>query len=110
MQGPRGGNGLAGHAGRDVAAGEGGDDARKHVPDSGGNGEGGDRRIVTGAGIEGRDADTDAQHRQENLHDKADDDAGEDRSPRDPVDEDRVGVLPRGRLVVGLGAREARCS
>ena len=41
---------------------------------------------------------------------RRDDDAGEDRAPGDPVDEDRVGVLPGGRLIVGLGAREARCS
>ena len=110
MQGPGGGDRLAGHAGCDVTAGKGGDDPGKHVPEAGDDREGGDGRIVAGAGIERRDADADAQHRQENLDDKADDDAGEDRSPGDPVDQDRVGVLPGGRPIVGLGAREARCS
>ena len=81
MQSAGGGDGLAGHAGGDVAAGEGGDNARKHVPESGGNGEGGNRRIVAGAGIEGRDTDTNAQHRQENLDDEGYDNTGEDRSP-----------------------------
>ena len=33
----------------------------------------------------------------------------EDRAPGDPVDEDRVGVLAGRRLIVCLGAREARC-
>ena len=82
----------------------------KHVPDPGGDREGRDRRIVARAGIERGDADADAQHRQENLDDQRDDDTGEDRSPGDPVDEDRVGVLPGRRLIVDLRARGARCS
>ena len=66
--------------------------------------------IVARTGIERRDADAPSQRCQENLNDKADNDAGEDRSPEDPVDEDCVGVLPGRRPVIDLGARSACCS
>ena len=46
----------------------------------------------------GRDADPDAEHGKKHLDDQGDDDAGEDRPPRDPVHDDGVGVLGRGSV------------
>ena len=48
--------------------------------------------------VQRRDADPETEHGQQDLDDEADDDAGEDRSPGNPVDHDGVGVFVGGRL------------
>jgi hypothetical protein len=47
------------------------------------------------AGIERGEPEADAEHRQQDMHDEADDDAGEDRAPGHPVDQDGMGVFAR---------------
>ena len=53
--------------------------------------------------IERGDADPDAEHRQQDLDDQGDDDAGEDRAPGDLVEHDGVSVFAHG----GLSALDA---
>ena len=59
------------------------------------------------AWVERGHPDPDAEHRQQDLDDQRDDDAGEDRAPRDPVDHDGVGVVVDGGAGTGRGGMRA---
>ena len=100
-------HGAAGHPGGDVAAGERGDDARDDPPDGGGDREGRRGRVVCARRVERGHPDPGAEHRQQDLDDQRDDDAGEDRAPRDAVDHDGVGVVVDGRTGTGCGGMRA---